>query len=90
MSTAQQNKTSKASEEAMKDVDQHASGTHDAVPVAEQGSHARSEAAHLHGAKPHSKAEGELRALENKEESTRKDGRATETYRNACSRSLLK
>ena len=83
MSTAHQNKTSKASEEAIKDVDQHASGSNDAVPEAEQGSHARSEAAHLHGAKPHPKAEGDLRTLENKEGSTRKNGRATETYRKA-------
>ena len=77
---------SKASEEAMKDADRHASDegiAENSIPGAGQSSHARSEAAHLHGAKAHTKAVGDLRTLENKEESTRDNGRATETYRNA-------
>ena len=83
MSNAHESKHSKSSEEAMKDADRHATGANDAIPGAESGSHDRSEAAHLHGAKPHTKAAGDLRTLENKEESTRDNGRATETYRNA-------
>ena len=76
---------SKASEEAMKDADRHATegDATSAVPGAEHGSRSRSEAAHLDGAKAHTKAVGDLRAVENKEENTRDNGRATETYRNA-------
>ena len=83
MSNTHEGKSSKASEEAMKDADRHNAGQNDAVPAAESGSHAHSEAAHLQGGKAHTKAVGDLRELENKEESTRENGRATESYRNA-------
>lgn len=83
MAQEHENKHSKASEEAMKDNDRHGAGTSDAIPGADAGGHARSEAAHLHGDKAHTKAAGDQRALVDKEETTRKDGRATESYRNA-------
>ena len=83
MSDAHETKHSKASEEAMKDNDRHSTGANSAMPEADKGGHSRSEAAHLEGATPHTKAVGDLRTLENKEETTRDNGRATETYRNA-------
>ena len=76
---------SKDSLEAMKQNDRHGTGTsgsQDAVP-GEDSAHAHSVAAHLQGGKAHTKAAGDLRELENKEESNRDNGRATETYRNA-------
>ena len=76
-------KHSQASEAAMKDNDRHSGGTNDAIPGADAGSHARSEAAHLEGDKAHTKAAGDQRALVDKEETTRRAGRAVETYRNA-------
>lgn len=75
--------TSHASEdsvEAMKENDRHTAGNADAVPG---GAHAHSPAAHETGAKPHTKAVGDQRALVDKEESTRESGRAVESYRNA-------
>ena len=72
--------TSKDSLEAMKENDQHSTGHADAVPG---GAHAHSPAAHESGPKPHTKAVGDQRAIEDKEESNRDNGRATETYRNA-------
>ena len=73
---------SKDSLDAMKENDRRAAGSTDAVP-GEDTEHAHSAAAHLHGAKAHTKPVGDLRAIENKEESNRDNGRATETYRNA-------
>ncbi len=71
---------SKDTVEAMKENDGHATGHDDAVPG---GAHAHSPAAHETGAKAHTKPVGDQRAIADKEESTRKDGRATESYRNA-------
>ena len=71
---------SKSSLEAMKEADQHNAGQDEAVPG---GAHAHSPAAHEGGPKAHTKPTGDQRAIADKEESTRKDGRATETYRNA-------
>ena len=73
---------SKDSLEAMKEADRHAAGSTDAVP-GDDKAHAHSVAAHLHGDKAHTKAVGDQRALADKEESNREDGRATETYRGA-------
>ena len=73
---------SKDSLDAMKENDRRAAGSSDAVP-GEDNEHAHSAAAHLGGDKPHTKPVGDLRALEDKEESTRENGRARETYRNA-------
>ena len=66
--------------EAMKENDAHTTGTNDAVPG---DTHAHSHAAHESGPKAHTKAVGDQRAIAAKEETTRKDGRATESYRNA-------
>lgn len=71
---------SKDSVEAMKENDQHSIGHDDAVPG---GTHAHSPAAHETGGKAHTKPVGDQRDIADKEESTRKDGRATESYRNA-------
>ena len=71
---------SKDSVEAMHENDAHSTGQNDAVPG---GAHAHSPAAHEAGAKPHTKPVGDLRAVEQKEESTRQNGRATESYRNS-------
>ena len=71
---------SKDSLEAMKENDGHTAGTNDAVPG---GAHAHSPAAHEGGPKSHTKPVGDMRDIENKEESVRESGRATETYRNA-------
>ncbi len=71
---------SKDSLDAMHENDAHTTGQNDAVPG---GAHAHSPAAHESGPKAHTKAVGDQRALVDKEESTRKDGRAAETYRNA-------
>ncbi len=70
----------KDSIEAMKENDRHTAGTADAVPG---GAHAHSPAAHEAGPKAHNKPVGDQRAIADKEETTRKDGRATESYRNA-------
>ena len=70
----------KDSLEAMKENDQHATGHDDAVPG---GAHAHSPAAHEDGGKAHTKPVGDQRGIVDKEESTRKDGRATESYRDA-------
>ena len=80
MSNEHKTHASDDSVEAMKENDQHATGHADAVPG---GAHAHSPAAHESGPKAHTKAVGDQRALADKEESTRKDGRATESYRNA-------
>lgn len=72
----------KDSLEAMKENDRKAAGNTDAVPGADSA-HAHSVAAHLHGDKAHTKAVGDQRAIEDKEETTRDNGRARETYRNA-------
>ena len=64
----------------MKENDQHGAGQNDAVPG---GAHAHSPAAHENGPKAHTKPVGDQRGIVDKEESTRKDGRATESYRNA-------
>ena len=80
MSAEHASHTSKDSLEAMKENDQHAAGQNDAIPG---GAHAHSPAAHEAGPTAHTKAVGDQRALADKEESTRKDGRATESYRNA-------
>ena len=66
--------------DAMHENDAHATGSNDAVPG---GAHAHSPAAHETGPKAHTKPVGDQRAIADKEESTRKDGRATESYRNA-------
>lgn len=71
---------SKSSLDAMKDNDRHSAGTNDAVPG---GEHAHSHAEHEGGPKAHTKAVGDQRAIENKEESVRESGRATESYRNS-------
>lgn len=71
---------SKDSLEAMKENDQHSAGTNDAVPG---GAHAHSPAAHESGPQSHTKPVGDMRDIENKEESVRESGRATESYRNA-------
>lgn len=73
---------SKDSLDAMKENDRRAAGSTDAVP-GEDNEHAHSVAAHLDGAKAHTKPAGDLRAIENKEETMRDNGRATESYRNA-------
>lgn len=80
MSTENDQHASKDSLEAMKENDQHSTGTNDAVPG---GEHARSVAAHENGPKAHTKPVGDMRDIENKEESVRESGRATESYRNA-------
>ena len=72
--------SSKDSLEAMKENDQHAAGNADAVPG---GAHAHSPAAHETGPKAHTKPVGDQRVIADKEESTRENGRATESYRNA-------
>jgi hypothetical protein len=82
MSHGSKEHASKDSLDAMKENDRRAAGSADAVP-GEDSEHAHSAAAHLHGAKPHTKAAGDLRDLEDKEETTRDNGRARETYRNA-------
>ena len=70
--------------EAMKENDRHGAGQKDAVPDAVPGgAHAHSPAAHENGPKAHTKPIGDQRGIVDKEESTRKDGRATESYRNA-------
>ena len=71
---------SKDSLEAMQENDRHSTGQNDAVPG---GAHAHSPAAHETGPKAHTKPVGDQRAIEDKEESTRDNGRANETYRNA-------
>ena len=73
---------SKDSLDAMKENDRRNAGSTDAVP-GEDNEHAHSVAAHLDGAKAHTKAVGDQRALVDKEESNREAGRATETYRGA-------
>ena len=73
---------SKDSLDAMKENDRRNLGSTDAVP-GEDSEHAHSVAAHLHGDKAHTKAVGDQRALADKEESNRDNGRATETYRGA-------
>ncbi len=80
MSVEHTSHAGKDSLEAMKENDRHGTGNADAVPG---GAHAHSPAAHESGPKAHTKAVGDQRALADKEESTRKDGRATESYRNA-------
>ena len=80
MSAEHSTHASKDSLEAMKENDQHEAGQNDAVPG---GAHAHSPAAHENGPKAHTKPVGDQRAIADKEESTRKDGRATESYRNA-------
>ncbi len=82
MSQQQTQHASKDSLDAMKENDRRAAGSTDAVPGADS-EHAHSVAAHLGGEKAHTKAVGDQRALADKEESTRDNGRATETYRNA-------
>jgi hypothetical protein len=77
-------KHSRASEAAMKDADRHAAGTNDAVPAAESGTRAHSEAAHLEArgnVHAHTKPEGDIRQVEVKEESNRVVGRAGEVHR---------
>ncbi len=71
---------SKDSLEAMKENDKHSTGHEDAVPG---GTHAHSPAAHENGPSAHTKPVGDMRAIENKEESVRESGRATESYRNS-------
>ncbi len=71
---------SKDSLEAMKENDQRSTGHEDAVPG---GTHAHSPAAHENGPSAHTKPVGDMRAIENKEESVRESGRATESYRNS-------
>ncbi len=66
--------------EAMHENDAHNVGTNDAVPG---GAHAHSPAAHENGPKAHTKPVGDQRAIADKEETTRENGRATESYRNA-------
>ncbi len=73
---------SKDSLDAMKENDRRNTGSTDAVP-GEDNEHAHSAAAHLHGEKAHTKPVGDLRAIEDKEEMPRDNGRSTETYRNA-------
>lgn len=69
---------SKDSLEAMKQNDQHNTGHDDAVPG---GTHAHSPAAHESGPAAHTKAVGDLRDLEDKEESARQSGLASTSYR---------
>lgn len=71
---------SKDSLEAMKENDRHTNGQADAVPG---GAHAHSPAAHENGPAAHTKPVGDMRDIENKEESVRESGRATESYRNS-------
>ncbi len=71
---------SKDSLDAMKENDRHSTGTSDAVPG---GAHAHSPAAHESGPSAHTKPVGDMRDIENKEESVRESGRATESYRNS-------
>ena len=80
MSTEHTQHAGKDSIEAMKENDAHTAGHDNAVPG---GAHAHSPAAHDSGPKAHTKAVGDQRALADKEESTRENGRATESYRNA-------
>lgn len=75
-----QHASSKDSLEAMKENDQHSTGHDDAVPG---GTHAHSPAAHENGPAAHTKPVGDMRDIENKEESVRESGRATESYRNS-------
>ena len=70
----------KDSIEAMHENDAHNTGANDAVPG---GAHAHSPAAHETGPKAHTKPVGDQRAIADKGESTRENGRATESYRNA-------
>ncbi len=53
-------KLGEVTERAMEDADRHAQAGKraDAVPVAEEGGHGRSHAAHLHDAQTHTKSEG--------------------------------
>lgn len=80
MSNDQKHHAGKDTLEAMHENDAHNTGNADAVPG---GAHAHSHAAHEAGPKAHSKPVGDQRAIEDKEESNRDNGRATETYRNA-------
>ena len=80
MSTEHTQHAGKDSIEAMKENDAHGVGHNDAVPG---GAHAHSPAAHESGPKAHTKPVGDERAIADKEESTRENGRATESYRNA-------
>lgn len=78
--SAENKHASKDSLEAMHEQDAHSTGSNDAVPG---GAHAHSPAAHETGPKAHTKAVGDQRAIEDKEETNRDAGRARETYRNA-------
>ncbi len=80
MSNQHNDHAGKDSIEAMHENDAHSTGQNDAVPG---GAHAHSPAAHETGPKAHTKAVGDQRALVDKEESTREQGRADQSYRNA-------